>query len=453
MGYYKCDSGILRCGDCKDEMKTLPDNHVTGIVTDPPYGLKFMGKKWDYDIPSVEIFKEMYRVLKPGGTMLCFAGSRTQHRMAVNIEDAGFELRDVIMWVYGSGFPKSYNIGKGVDKKLGNERKIVGKKIDLSTGKEMSAKQAKGGSGKGIGEGWDRPWRKDDKHCEDMTLLTKGNTIWEGMGTALKPAYEPIIIAMKPNDGGFVDNALKHGVAGINIDGCRVGTEDNLNGGAYAKGSDRSELNGDERTEKGKGMYQKGKTSDEDYTQPQGRFPANIIHDGSDEVLGLFPNSKGQQGDLKTYRQNKQSKNGIYGKWNEVSAFDKRGDSGSAARFFYCAKASKSERNAGCEKLEIKRPDDRTKTGMGSFEEKGVQPQSNNHPTVKPLPLMTYLTKLVKMPENTLILDPFAGSGSTLLACIRNNINFIGIEMSGEYCEIAKARIENERSQLRIDLA
>ena len=428
MGYYKCDSGILRCGDCKDEMKTLPGNHVTGIVTDPPYGLKFMGKKWDYDIPSVEIFKEMYRVLKPGGFMLCFAGSRTQHRMAVNIEDAGFELRDVMMWVYGSGFPKSYNIGKGVDKKLGNEREKYLKTDGI-------------GSDSGSGR---YNFNNGNSKLESEYYDSKGNTIWEGYGTALKPAYEPIIIAMKSNDGGFVDNALEHGVAGINIDGCRVGTDirQNPQAGFIRRGRTDEEV-----------FNTTDKNKSEGKVCVQGRFPANIIHDGSDEVVGLFPNSKGQQGDLKTYRQNKQSKNGIYGKWNEVSAFDKRGDSGSAARFFYCAKASKSERNAGCEKLEIKRPDDRTKTGMGSFEEKGVQPQSNNHPTVKPLPLMTYLTKLVKMPENTLILDPFAGSGSTLLACIRNNINFIGIEMSGEYCEIAKARIENERSQLRIDLA
>ena len=419
MGYYKCDSGILRCGDCKDEMKTLPDNHVTGIVTDPPYGLKFMGKKWDYDIPSVEIFKEMYRVLKPGGTMLCFAGSRTQHRMAVNIEDAGFELRDVIMWVYGSGFPKSYNIGKGVDKKLGGR----GNEVNLKTCPDMRNNNYENSAGK--------------------KRLTYGDYIpdtdtakqWEGYGTALKPAYEPIIIAMKPNDGGFVDNALKHGVAGINIGECRVA----LNGDKKTTGGCKTRIDNVSHLK-----FKGGQINKEDNSQ--GRFPANIIHDGSDEVLGLFPDTKSGK---------------PCGKQKAISKFPMKGgvdltgfnDSGSAARFFYCAKASKSERNAGCENLEIKRPDDRTKTGMGSFEEKGVQPQSNNHPTVKPLPLMTYLTKLVKMPENTLILDPFAGSGSTLLACIRNNINFIGIEMSGEYCEIAKARIENERSQLRIDLA
>jgi len=405
MEYYKCDSGILRCGDCKDEMKTLPDNHVTGIVTDAPYGLKFMGKKWDYDIPSVEIFKEMYRVLKPGGFMLCFAGSRTQHRMAVNIEDAGFELRDVIMWVYGSGFPKSYNIGKGVDKKLGNDREEYVDEEFLRRNPDTGQSE-KGIINKGLMDG------------EKASIRSKGNSKYEGYGTALKPAYEPIIIAMKPNDGGFVDNALKHGVAGINIDGCRVeGTYDN------SGRADRDEDWSDESQVANKKAGMKTRTDG----NPQGRFPANIIHDGSDEVVGLFPNNKSS--DAIRRNKNDAKEYTCYGNYKdtESSGFN---DSGSAARFFYSAKASKSERNAGCKDLE----------------------NGNDHCTVKPLSLMTYLTKLVKMPENTLILDPFAGSGSTLLACIRNNINFIGIEMSEEYCEIAKARIENERSQLKINI-
>ena len=405
MKFYECENGVLHKGDCKDEMKTLPDNHVTGIVTDPPYGLKFMGKKWDYDIPSVEIFKEMYRVLKPGGFMLCFAGSRTQHRMAVNIEDAGFELRDVVMWVYGSGFPKSYNIGKGIDKRLGNERKIIGKE-NYSMPKADNSISA---NSYGISGGSLKNGAKAERVIQE---ITKGNTIWEGMGTALKPAYEPIIIAMKPNDGGFVDNALKHGVAGISIDGCRVGTEDKLSFGSRELGDGNK--------------YGKCNPTTEGIQNTQGRFPANIIHDGSDEVVGLFPNNKSS--DAIRRNKNDAKEYTCYGNYKdtESSGFN---DSGSAARFFYCAKASKSERNAGCEEL-----------GDG-----------NNHCTVKPLSLMTYLTKLVKMPENTLILDPFAGSGSTLLACIKNNINFIGIEMSEEYCEIAKSRIENEREQLKMD--
>jgi len=431
MEYYKCDSGILRCGDCKDEMKTLPNNHVTGIVTDPPYGLRFMDKKWDYDIPSVEIFKEMYRVLKPGGFMLCFAGSRTQHRMAVNIEDAGFELRDVIMWVYGSGFPKSYNIGKGIDKKLGNEREKYLKTDGI-------------GSDSGSGR---YNFNNGNSKLESEYYDSKGNTIWEGYGTALKPAYEPIIIAMKPNDGGFVDNALKHGVAGINIDECRVDTKDKLSFGSRELGDGNK--------------YGKCNPTTEGIQNTHGRFPANIIHDGSDEVLGLFPNNKSS--DAIRRNKNDAKEYTCYGNYKdtESSGFN---DSGSAARFFYSAKASKSERNAGCEDLEAKQK--YKKDGSGNSHEIFTSeaatdknwkaknpnlPQQNNHPTVKPLSLMTYLTKLVKMPENTLILDPFAGSGSTLLACIRNNINFIGIEMSEEYCEIAKARIENEREQITMD--
>jgi len=387
------------------------------------------------------IFREAIRVLKPGGTLLCFSGSRTQHVTARNIEAAGFSIRDCMLWVYGSGFPKSYNIGKGVDKKLGNERVRAG----ISENDRPNS-QVKGG------RAFDSSFDRGQEH--EYIYITKGNTIWEGYGTALKPAYEPIIIAMKPNDGGFVDNALKYGVAGINIDGCRVdGTYDN------SGRADRDEDWSDKSQVANKKAGMKTRTDG----NPQGRFPANIIHDGSDEVLKLFPHSK--SGSLK--KDYVESKSNSFGERKKTTSRT-IGSSGSAARFFYCSKASKSERNAGCEDLPTRTAEELTGRKLGSkglsgSEEHGnstnpyanggsVLPRANHHPTVKPLSLMTYLTKLVKMPKNTLILDPFAGSGSTLLACIRNNINFIGIEMSEEYCEIAKARIESERMQLLLDI-
>jgi len=370
-------------GDCLQLMKELPDNSVDSIVTDPPYGLSFMGKKWDYDVPSVEIWQECLRVLKPGGYLLAFAGTRTQHRMAVRIEDAGFEIRDMIAWVYGSGFPKSLNIGKAVDKLQGNEREVIGK------GSPMSS----------LGTMHDDNWESDSEYNE-----TKGTSEWEGYGTALKPALEPITVARKPlSEKTVAENVLKWGTGGINIDGCRVeGTQEYLDG----KGNSTQKKQGDVY---GFANYDKLHTRAE--PNQSGRFPANFIHDGSQMVLDLFPENagaaapvaKGQNGDSK----------GIYGD------FDQKGDdgasfyndSGSAARFFYCAKASKSERNAG-----------------------------NNHPTVKPIKLMSYLVRLVT-PAGGIVLDPFAGSGTTALSAIKEGVDFIVMERDPQYIEIIQHRV------------
>ena len=289
----------LHHGDCLNVLARMPSHSVAAIIADPPYGLSFMGKGWDYQVPSVEIWGQCLRVLKPGGHLLAFAGTRTQHRMCVNIEDAGFEIRDMIAWVYGSGFPKSHNVG----------------------------------------DGW---------------------------GTALKPALEPITVARKPFKGTVANNVLTHGTGAINIDGCRVGGDD-------------------------------------------GRWPANLIHDGSDEVTELFPHCDGKVG----MRGNTGQGNSIYGKFNHQED-RKKGvtDSGSAARFFYCAKANKKDREDG-----------------------------NTHPTVKPTDLMAYLCRLVT-PPGGVILDPFMGSGSTGKAAMREGFSFIGIEREAEYFVIAKARLE-----------
>jgi site-specific DNA-methyltransferase (adenine-specific) len=285
-------------GDSLLVLQLLDDNSVDAIVTDPPYGLSFMGKKWDYDVPSEELWRQCFRVLKAGGHLLCFAGTRTQHRMAVRIEDAGFEIRDMIAWVYGSGFPKSLNL--------------------------------------------------------------KGD--WQGWGTALKPALEPITVARKPLIGTVAENVLQHGTGAINVDGCRVGTDGGTKHNDGEKGTTKNCY--------GNGLFV-------EFGKPViglGRWPANFIHDGSEEVTDLL---------------------------------------GSAARFFYCAKASKRDRDEG-----------------------------NNHPTVKPTDLMRYLCRLVTPPDGT-VLDPFMGSGSTGKAAVLEGFRFIGIEREEEYCEIAKARIKH----------
>lgn len=299
----------LILGDCLEEMKKMPENSVDSIVTDPPYGLSFMGKKWDYDVPSEEIWRECLRVLKPGGHLLAFAGTRTQHRMAVRIEDAGFEIRDMIAWIYGSGFPKSLNIGKAVDKLQGNEREVVGTQMlggnAAQTTKEKGGTYASNTNAVGV------------KPIE--VKLTKGTSEWEGWGTALKPSLEPITVARKPlSEKTVAENVLTHGTGGINIDGCRIGTE--------------------VLPEAKAGQSTIGTFERHDMVTPEriGRFPANLIHDGSEEVVGLFPESK--SGARKAGFSNKDkgyeaSSYEMRVQWNKDAPAEK----GSAARFFYCA--------------------------------------------------------------------------------------------------------------------
>ena len=386
----------LLLGDCRDRLKELPDNSIDSIVTDPPYELGFMGKSWDasgvaYD---VRVWQECLRVLKPGGHLLSFGGSRTYHRMACAIEDAGFQIRDQIMWVYGSGFPKSLNVSKAIDKAAGAEREVIGVRTDGMSATAM--KPDKGWNANSMGS------------VLDVTApATAEAKVWNGWGTALKPAHEPIVLARKPLDGTVANNVLKHGVGGINIDGCRVD---------FVSEGDRNEST---TKNQHKDFGTKPMTNNNvygDYSMmqpanynPTGRFPANFIHDGSDEVLELFPSDKPNQ---------------------------------SAARFFYCAKASKKDRNEGLDGFEEKRPDERTTTGMGTFDEKGVAKQSNHHPTVKPTDLMRYLCRLITPPNGT-VLDPFTGSGSTGKAAVLEGFSFIGVEQSEEYIAIAEARIKS----------
>jgi len=388
----------LLLGDCLYKLKELKDNSVDSIVTDPPYGLSFMGKQWDYDVPSQEIWEECMRVLKPGGHLLAFAGSRTYHRMAVRIEDAGFEIRDQIMWVYGSGFPKSHNIGKGVDKKFGNEREVVGEggTMPIQSGGKRNTEDSS----------------KFEKFERKTQTITKGNSEWEGWGTALKPAHEPIVMARKPlSEKTIVDNVLEWGTGGINIDESRIGTEViKTQGGEKFKGN---------------GIYNKYNNCEESIHE--GRFPANIIFDEEagkllDEQSGISKSISGS------------------------------GDTGGASRFFYCPKTSKKDRNEGLEHLEDKlqanakfRPNHLEKAldGDSGKPHGRYTPTKNHHPTVKPTALMLYLIRLVT-PKGGTTLDPFMGSGSTGKAAVRGGFDFIGIEREEEYLRIANARIQYE---------
>jgi len=431
--------------DCLDKLKELEENSLDSIVTDPPYGLSFMGKKWDYDVPSQEIWEECLRVLKPGGYLLSFAGSRTYHRMAVRIEDAGFEIRDQIMWIYSTGFPKSHNVGKSIDKLQGNEREEVGERV---TGNALQ-KTSKTGE------------FADGKHGGTQIIKeTKGNSKWEGWGSALKPAHEPIVMARKKlSEKTIASNVLKWGCGGINIDGSRVKVDKDNEPRDYSKENRCQDVN--YKIKKvdsvwnvlpernfGEGMQK---------TLTQGRFPANIIIDGSDEVLAGFPESK-VSGAAKNGRVNIGGKdysntNNVFGGGVGKKTGVLHNDSGSAARFFYCAKASKSDRNEGLEEFEKKAGGSNAK-GYTKDVAKGVdrnRPVANFHPTVKPTKLMQYLIKLVT-PTNGTCLDPFMGSGSTGKAAKMEGFNFIGIEREEEYFNIAKARIDNTKKDKQLNL-
>ena len=422
----------LHHGDCLEVLRSMPDCSVDSIVTDPPYGLSFMGKKWDYDVPSVDVWVECLRVLKPGGHLLAFAGTRTQHRMAVRIEDAGFEIRDMIAWVYGSGFPKSMDVSKAIDKQRDDSedihrvvRWVEARRVESGVtraqveahfetqniGQALFTITAGSKSRVATWEQWielksllkfdndmdAEVWRLNGRkgkpgeafaerevvgqHKTDMgglggeRLGQAGGNItapstdaakeWQGWGTALKPALEPITVARKPLVGTVAENVLQHGTGAINVDGGRVGKREKEQFIGAKSGTVNSY---------GNYFYEKSGTP-----LPEGRWPANFIHDGSEEATDLLKDS---------------------------------------ARFFYCAKASKADR---CE---------------------------NHHPTVKPTDLMRYLCRLVT-PPNGIVLDPFNGSGSTGCAAVLEGFQYIGIEREAEYIAISEKRIEARSKQVQ----
>jgi len=381
-----------RChlGDCLEVLATLPDESVDAIVTDPPYGLSFMGKRWDYDVPGSDIWAECLRVLKPGGYLLAFAGTRTQHRMAVRIEDAGFEIRDMIAWVYGSGFPKSLDVSKAIDKEAGIERTEVvsryrARDFGLCSNNRLGSQDVE----------------VAQKTVMQFAPATQSARQWQGWGTALKPAIEPITVARKPFRGTVADNVLAHGTGALNIDACRV-----------ASGSDHAERCASVVglcSNRNGAVYGEWSRARTDSHHDSGRWPANLIHDGSPEVVCIFPDDK------------------VFG---------------STARFFYCAKASRRDRNDGLPCGEASAVS--TNSTMRECEGADWPARNgNHHPTVKPTDLMAYLCRLVT-PPGGVVLDPFMGSGSTGKAAVREGYRFIGIEREAEYVAIAEARIEAE---------
>ena len=380
-----------------------------GILCDPPYELGFMGKSWDSSGIAFDkdMWADLLRILKPGGHLLAFSGSRTYHRMAVAIEDAGFEIRDMIEWVYGSGFPKSLNIGKAVDKIQGNEREVTGiKEQPLMTNHY----------GKGLHN--ERPIKELEE--------TKGTSPYEGYGTALKPAHEPCVLARKPIEGTVANNVLKHGTGGLNIDGTRVGTETMIN----QPGSTNDRL-----------AMGNGWRKDAQPTVATGRFPANLIHDGSDEVEAVFPSNKSTKTKAHDNRTNTGSSMFIDGVRNPENSYS---DSGSASRFFYTAKASKRERNAGLEGFEEKSLKGFNASPRENHGEvRDVSLHTNHHPTVKPLSLTKYLATLIKPPTGGRLLVPFSGSGSEMIGGLQAGWEFVeGVELTEEYIPIAEARIK-----------
>ena len=396
-------------GDCRNILKVLANDSIDSCVTDPPYHLTtksggkagFMGAEWDGGGVAFDsaTWAETLRVMKPGAHLLAFGGTRTYHRLVCAIEDAGFEIRDQIGWLYLSGFPKSLDVSKALDKMAGVEREVGG--IDRARHARLK-NQIHGSVSTG------EQWQHGKRDVNITAPATDAARQWEGWGTALKPCFEPIVVARKPLAKGntIAANVLQHGTGAINIGACRVETSDDLNGGAYSETRKQSDS---EWAASGSIHEYVGSA----YVQPLGRWPANIIHDGSDEIVALFPESKGQQGDVKGTEPSGVT-NGIYGKFNGRVAAQARIESGvSAARFFYAAKASKADRGDG-----------------------------NTHPTVKPMDLMRYLCRLVTPPGGT-VLDQFAGSGSTLLAADLEGFNSVGIELLSEHIEIIKRRLFN----------
>jgi site-specific DNA-methyltransferase (adenine-specific) len=449
----------LHNGDCLNILKMMIEDEVfvDSIVTDPPYHLNsiverfgkdnsapaqygtdgafkrastgFMGKEWDGgDIAfRQETWELCLKVLKPGGHLLAFSASRNYHRMAVAIEDAGFEIRDQIMWLYGSGFPKSMNIGKAIDKKLGNKRESLGTNLKKA-GDMRSGNYDKGGD-------------YDDIELE----ITKGNSEWEGWGTALKPAHEPLVLARKPlSEKSVVDNVLKHRTGGINIDECRVEGNDakypDTNPDFRDQGRQSKENMGIDKLSFGqtenvkrKVVVRKTRTDDSVFNNgnssfraegtlyadadPRGRFPSNVMHDGSDSIKELFEDK---------------------------------------SRYFYCAKTSKAERNQGLDNFIKKNKVFNGQSPNASKDMKGVEqkfttkPSANTHPTVKPIKLMKYLCRLIT-PKGGTILDPFMGSGSTGMAAKEENFDFVGIEKEEEYFNIATARIESVETKSTLE--
>jgi len=433
----------LSHGDCLDILRAIPDETFDSVVCDPPYALPggFMGKKWD-KFTSPQAFQEWVhlwaseclRVLKPGGYLVAFGGTKTYHRLACGVEDAGFDIRDQVMWLYGGGMPKSMDLSKALDKAAGAEREVVG----IKQGHEEFANRTTKGHMQyetGALSGFDRPWMHDEEKRQAYHLLTAPATEeaqkWQGWGTSLKPAHEPIVIARKPLIGTLVANVLVHGTGAINIDGCRVEWPEGKVPaiGTPGWGGPAKKLT--------VVPGQDGETVERTGPNNLGRWPANVIHDGSDEVLEEFAQygNCGAKAPVKgTEASEAVAADGIYNRRKRVKGVF-HGDSGSAARFFYCAKPSRKERNLGLED-----PGPQFEHGATLRKIENTETKGNTHPTVKPLALMRYLVRLVTPPGGK-VLDPFMGSGTTGMAAILEGFDFEGIDSEEAYIPIATARI------------
>jgi DNA modification methylase len=402
----------LHSGDCLDVVKAMPENSIDAVVTDPPYGIKFMGREWDHSANIAfhpELWAGVLRVLKPGGHMVAFSGTRTYHRMVCAIEDAGFEIRDQLAWVYGSGFPKSHDVSKGIDRAAGANRT---ERITPKAGHEnfvgrdnvRSLRESGVHSGEG---GFSRPWMHDPLKVEDahwqFAPATYAARQWQGYGTALKPSWEPICLVRKPlSESTVAANVLRWGTGALNIDGCRIGIAE----------QERSVI--DARSGAGFGTIQcehAGREKGEKFkSHSAGRWPANLCHDGSPEVLAGFPETT--SGNLQTHHRLAESENGSMSGKNYARSprQDMGGDSGSAARFFYTAKADGDDR-------------------LGS-----------RHPTVKPVDLMQWLVRLI-CPKGATVLDPFSGTGTTGAASFIEGRRCVLIEREAEYLADIEKRI------------
>ena len=434
------DNYTLLLGDNIQLLKTIEENSIHSVVTDPPYGLSFMGKKWDYDVPSIEFWREVYRVLKPGGHILSFGGTRTYHRLVTAIEDAGFEIRDQLQWIYGSGFPKSHNIGKAIDKRQGNKRSVLGSKTS-----GIAKSFTKNGWGSG----------------NEKVEITKGYSQWEGWGSSLKPANEPICLARKPlSERTIAENVMKWGTGGLNIDGCRIETDDFI--GRKGNPNDLgvgilAQFDGRKSLPKRRAFNSEG--------NKLGRFPSNVIFDqDASEILDK------QTGNVSQGHWSKTTTKGFGKNYGGTSTYKGVGRKEigmvGASRFFYCPKVSKKEREIGLEDIDEK-PSIQKGHGLdricGNCGTKMLNPmdcickepnwilppKKNSHPTVKPINLMSFLVKLIT-PIGGTVLDPFMGSGSGGIGTLLEGFKFVGMEQDPEYFEIATARIKEYESYREI---